>query len=116
MATGESVADHIRPKQGGYMPIIDTVYSDRILTQLRQLIAGIPGCFLDFAEIRREHHLREDLGLDSLAMVDLMVAIEDTMGVYFDPIQMDLDAAFETVGTLAGVITALTAGGNPEVA
>jgi acyl carrier protein len=48
-------------------------------------------------------------------MVDLMVAIEDTVGVYFDPIEMDLDAAFETVGTLADVVATLTTGGALEV-
>ena len=92
------------------MQISSTLRSDEILTQIRWIAAQIPGCLLPRDQILPEHSLREDLGLDSLAMVDLMVAIEDTLGVYFDPVQMDLDAAFETVGSIAGFVAALKGG------
>ena len=92
------------------MQDIDTLRADQVLDRIRRIIAEIPGCFLAYNQIRPEHCLREDLGLDSLAMVDLMVAVEDTLGIYFDPIQMDLDAAFETVSSLADYVTKLTPG------
>jgi len=92
------------------MQIINTLQTDQVLDQVRQIVAEIPGCFLVYNQIRPEHRLRDDLGLDSLAMVDLMVAVEDALGVYFDPIQTDLDAAFETVSSLANLVTKLTTG------
>jgi len=55
----------------------------------------------DVSSILPEHGLREDLELDSLAMVNLQVAIEDTFAIRFDPIEMDLAEVFETVGSLA---------------
>ena len=85
-------------------------HGDKIHDVIRRIVAAVPGCFLAVHQIQPEHRLREDLGLDSLAMVDLMVAVEDTLDVYFDPIQMDLDAAFETVASLADLVTQLTGG------
>ena len=51
-----------------------------------------------------EHRLQEDLELDSLAMVNLQVAIEDRFSIRFDPISMDLVEVFETVGSLASFL------------
>lgn len=51
--------------------------------------------------ILAEHRLREDLELDSLAMVSLQVAIEDEFEIRFDPVQPDPTVVFHTVGSLA---------------
>lgn len=77
---------------------------ENVVEKLRMLTAELPGCFMESGKIVYEHRFREDLGLDSLAMVDLMVAVEDTFQVYFDPIQMDLDKVFESIGSLAEFI------------
>ena len=71
-----------------------------LLNRVCQMICEIPGCFLNADDMSAQHDLREDLGLDSLAMVDLIVALEDEFDLYFDPIEMDLEKAFETVGSL----------------
>ena len=46
-----------------------------------------------------EGRLREDYGIDSLSMVELIVQLEDGLGVVFS--ESDLDVSrFETVGDL----------------
>ena len=48
--------------------------------------------------------LREDLGLDSVALVDLMVALEQRFGLLVDPLCVELVDAFETVGSLESFV------------
>lgn len=55
----------------------------------------------DIDSILPEHRLRDDLELDSLAMVNLQVALEDELDMRFDPIEIDLAEVFETVESLA---------------
>lgn len=55
-------------------------------------------------QILPQHRLREDLELDSLAMVNLQVAVEDKFDIHFDPIETDLTDVFETVGSLGDFI------------
>ena len=56
---------------------------------------------VDVAQITRDSGLRDDLGIDSLAMIDLVVAAEDALGVRIP----DEDAErFTTVGDLADFI------------
>ena len=45
-------------------------------------------------------HLENDLGMDSLEMVSLQLAIEDTYGFEFDPIEDNFDDCFSTYGVL----------------
>ena len=33
--------------------------------------------------------LRDDLGIDSLGSVTMLIDLEDTLGIYFDPYDMD---------------------------
>jgi len=47
-----------------------------------------------------EDRLREDLGLDSLGMVNLQVSIEDEFGIRFDPVETDLTEVFNTINSL----------------
>ena len=80
---------------------------DLVLTEIKQIVSKLPGCFMAFDLIQRDHRLREDLGLDSLGMVDLMVAIEDKFQIYFDPILMDLEEAFKSIGSITDFVKML---------
>jgi len=53
--------------------------------------------------------LRGTLGLDSLALVNVLVSLEDRFDVRFDPDAVDLAQAFSTVGSLAASLAALRA-------
>lgn len=55
-------------------------------------------------EVLLHHRLRGDLGLDSLNIVALTVALEDQFEMFFDPINMDLVEIFESVGSLIAFI------------
>lgn len=58
-------------------------------------------------EITSELKLREDLGLDSLNMVELMVEIEDKFNIEIE--ESDLDpAAFQTVSQIYDLIEKYT--------
>lgn len=52
--------------------------------------------------------LRDDLGLDSLHLVALQVAVEDRYGLAFDPADEQLVDAFDTVASLAKYVEYLT--------
>lgn len=45
-------------------------------------------------------HLRDDLGLDSMDIVRLQIALEDRLNFRFDPGQHDLDSVFTTIGAI----------------
>ena len=60
-----------------------------LMSTICHIISKIPGCFFDSSKISPEHYLQEDLGLDSLALVDLVVEIEDNFDFYFDPVQIN---------------------------
>jgi len=85
----------------------DLMPEEIALTKIKKIVSQIPGCFMAFDLIQRDHRLREDLGLDSLGMVDLMVAIEDTFQIYFDPLLMDLDEAFTSIGSITDFVMML---------
>jgi acyl carrier protein len=52
-------------------------------------------------EIKPESRLREDLGMDSVSLVDLMVELESLFDIWFDPLDPQLSRAFQSVQTLA---------------
>jgi len=55
----------------------------------------------DAASIKERHHLREDLGLDSMAVIELLYKIEET----FDLQIPDQDLlGLTTVGAVAGYV------------
>jgi acyl carrier protein len=85
----------------------DFLQEDFVLTEIKKIVSKLPGCFMTFEQIQRDHRLREDAGLDSLGMVDLMVAVEDNLQIYFDPLQMDLNEAFKTIGSITDFVTML---------
>jgi len=85
----------------------DLVPEEIVLTKIKNIASKLPGCFIAFDLIQRDHRLRKDLGLDSLGMVDLMVAIEDAFQIYFDPLLMDLDEAFKSIGSITDFVIIL---------
>ncbi len=48
--------------------------------------------------------LREDLGLDSVAIVDLIVGIEHKFKIWFDPLDEGMDEVFTTVEALCAYV------------
>ena len=73
------------------------------MQQDNEMIASFAAILRDFAkanqaEITRDKRLRDDLGLDSLTMIDVIVAAEDAFGVVIS----DEDA--ERFGTVGDVI------------
>lgn len=58
--------------------------------------------------VEPHHRLREDLFLDSLNLVTLVVSLEDTFGITFDPLQDDLVVIFTDSSSLAAYIFAKT--------
>lgn len=84
---------------------------DEASQSLRRIITGFMERKVDPARLRAKERLREDLGFDSVLIVDLMVEIELKLGVYFDPYEHDLAEIFQTVGTLERFV--LENKGNP---
>ena len=48
--------------------------------------------------------LREDLGLDSVAIVDLIVGIEHKFKIWFDPLDAGMGEVFTTVEALCAYV------------
>ncbi len=55
----------------------------------------------DAARITEEHHLRDDLGLDSMAVIELLYKIEETFNIQIP--DQDL-AGMSTVGSVAAYV------------
>ena len=53
------------------------------------------------AEVARDKRLREDLGIDSLSLIDVAVAAEDTFGIRIPDDDLE---RFQTVGDVVGYI------------
>ncbi|MGW1293054.1 acyl carrier protein [Streptomyces sp. NPDC002533] len=68
------------------------ILDDKIVKIVRE-IAELP----DEVEIGSEQHLRLDLGIDSLGMIDLVMHVETTLGI---EIGEDSVGKFSTVGDL----------------
>lgn len=64
----------------------------------------------DMEPILPSHRLRDDLDLDSLDMVNLQIAIEDTFNINFDPIETDIAEVFESVESLANYLSSRNVG------
>ena len=55
----------------------------------------------DAASITEEHHLRDDIGLDSMAVIELLYKIEETFNIQIP--DQDL-TALRTVGSVAAYV------------
>lgn len=51
-------------------------------------------------------HPDSDFGMDSMEIVRLLVEVEDSFGLEFDPVRDDLSALFSTPASLAGFLSA----------
>ena len=74
--------------------------------------------WIDGSAVDDDTRLREDLGLDSLHLVELQVSVEDRLHVRFDPLDDTFLEAFETVGGLCRYVGSLRSAwsddGNPQ--
>lgn len=77
---------------------------DHILDQVLELIRYELSPARSQQPIQPHHHLRDDLGLDSLRLVGLTVALEDTFDLIFDPLTLDLVQIFASADSLTDFI------------
>lgn len=68
--------------------------------ELKKVVAGLCEKRIEPGRITARHRIREDLGFDSVAVMDLMIELESRFKVYFDPYEHDLAQIFRTVGSL----------------
>ncbi|PLX42404.1 MAG: hypothetical protein C0609_09540 [Deltaproteobacteria bacterium] len=73
---------------------------DLIDDRLKNVIVEVAGGSVEPSEVVEGRKLREELGFDSVALVDLIVALEATFGIYVDPLEVDLTKVFESTTTL----------------
>lgn len=59
----------------------------------------------DIVGLPESTRLFEDLFLDSTAVLELLMALEDTIGIEVDPETLDM-ADFKTIGTLTDYVAA----------
>ena len=81
--------------------------TDTVFPELISIIENMPECRVPAGNLTASTRLQEDLGLDSIALIDLIVNIEDRFAVHIDPLIMDLQTAFKTVGTLGSFLEGL---------
>jgi acyl carrier protein len=80
------------------MPDIDTTDTRALVEQAlaEVLDKDLPG-------LTDDTRLFGDLGLDSTSVIDLLMSLEDSLGLRIDPDQLTAEA-FETFGTLTGYV------------
>ena len=66
---------------------------------LREVVSETVGC--DFEKVTREASLEEDLGADSLAAMELVMALEEAFDCEIDDSALD---QFKTVGDIAAYL------------
>jgi acyl carrier protein len=69
-----------------------------ILVQLRSSLSEVLS--QQVPELREESRLFEDLALDSTSVIELLMSLEDTIGLEIDSDELGPEV-FETVGSLA---------------
>ena len=72
--------------------------------KMREVIAETVGC--DLEKVTREAELEADLGADSLAAMELVMALEEAFDIEVDDSALD---QFKTVGALADYVAEKTA-------
>lgn len=81
-----------------------TYTQDDLDHRVRAELASMRGLLVEPERLRPEHRLREDLGLESITLIELIVAIEDAFGFRVDPITMNLEDALISVGSLVAFV------------
>ncbi|MDI5964570.1 phosphopantetheine-binding protein [Streptomyces sp. SL13] len=59
----------------------------------------------EVAALREDQRLFEDLALDSTSVIELLMSLEDTVGLEVDPDDLEPEV-FQTVGTLVDYVAA----------
>lgn len=72
--------------------------------KLKEMIAEVSWGENDCSSIKDADRLREDVGLDSVALIDLIIALEARLGVFIDPLNPDEVRAFATFGSLRRLV------------
>jgi acyl carrier protein len=103
-----SGGDHDRQWRDGSSPGGTGVRAD-IVQLLSELFSWIDG-----GGVADDTRLREDLGLDSLHLVELQVSAEDRLHVRFDPLDDGFFEAFETVGGFSRYVWSLRSGWSED--
>jgi acyl carrier protein len=82
---------------------------EQILDAVKSIVAEHATCNAE--EIREEHHLINDLGCDSLDVVDITMEVED----HFDiSVPDEVSERSPTVGAIADGVMQLLGNGNPN--
>jgi acyl carrier protein len=73
-----------------------------IIEHLRQSLTV--GLGREITDLHETTMLYEDLGLESLGTLELLLHLEDTLGIEVDPEDLDMEV-FRTVGSLADYVS-----------
>lgn len=74
----------------------------RIIEQIRQSLTVAMG--REITELHETTMLYEDLGLESVGTLQLLLDLEDSVGIVVDPEDLGMEAV-RTVGSLADYVT-----------
>lgn len=74
-----------------------------IIKQIEQALGNV--LERNLAGVSEDARLFDDLHLDSTAVLELLMALEDVSGIEVDPEKLDMDD-FKTVGTLTDYVVA----------
>lgn len=69
----------------------------------------------ELPELEPGTRLFSDLALDSTSVIELLMALEDTLGLQIDPDELTPDV-FETFGALTAYVAACLGADEPELA
>jgi acyl carrier protein len=87
---------------------MSSVSGTRVRADIVELLSELFS-WIDSSAVDDDTRFREDLGLDSLHLVELQVSVEDRLQVRFDPLDDTFVEAFETVGGLSRYVGGLSA-------
>jgi len=82
-----------------------------IRAALEDALAGV--LKKDLPELTPQTRLFSDLALDSTSVIELLMALEDTLGLQIDPDELTPDV-FETFGALTTYVSACLGADEPE--
>jgi acyl carrier protein len=74
----------------------------RIVEQIQQSLTAALG--REITEVHETTMLYEDLGLESIGTLELLLDLEDSLGIVVDPEDLEIEV-FRTVGSLADYVT-----------
>jgi acyl carrier protein len=94
----EAATDLDRPGTGEAPTGIDHI-QERVVSVLSRVLE------CDLVDVTAQTRLFEELGLDSTGVLETMLAIEEELGVQFDPEALT-PSNFATVGSLADLVRA----------